>query len=278
MTDTLLPPLPARAARTGFAHPAPRRQAVSEAPQAIGLEAVWARHADEVRAAQRLRWRVFADELGACLSPPPGTPPGVDADAFDGHCEHLLVRTVATADMPSRVVGTYRVLTPAAARLVGRLYTETEFELTALAGWRHRLVELGRSCVDPAFRQGAVIMLLWASLASFMRDNRLEAAIGCASVPMHDGGHAAASLWRQLNTSHRAPPALQVRPRVPLPLAELRQDLDVAPPPLVKGYLRCGAVLLGEPAWDADFNVADLPMMLRLADLPPAYRRRFLGD
>jgi putative hemolysin len=242
----------------------------------IGLEAVWARHADEVRAAQRLRWRVFADELGARLSPPPGTPPGLDADAFDGHCEHLLVRTVATADTPSQVVGTYRVLTPAAARMVGRLYTETEFELTALAAARPRLLELGRSCVDPAFRQGGVIMMLWASLAAFMRDNGLDAAIGCASLPMHDGGHAAASLWHRLCTAHLAPEALQVRPRLPLPLAELRSDLAVEPPPLVKGYLRCGAMMLGAPAWDPEFNVADLPMMLQLADLPAVYRRRFL--
>lgn len=275
MHDTLLHRPAERAPR---ARTQPAGPVAAPALPAIGLEAVWARHADEVRAAQRLRWRVFADELGARLSPPPGTPPGHDVDAFDGHCEHLLVRTVATADRPSQVVGTYRVLTPAAARLVGRLYTETEFELSALHAWRPRLVELGRSCVDPAFRQGSVIMLLWSTLAGFMRDNRLDAAVGCASVPMRDGGHAAASLWQSLRADHLAPPALQVRPRVPLPLAELRTDLPVEPPPLVKGYLRCGAQLLGAPAWDADFHVADLPMMLQLANLPAVYRRRFLGD
>ena len=271
MHDTLHQRTFERASRARPDQPAPP---VLPTPS-IGLEAVWARHADEVRAAQRLRWRVFADELGARLSPPPGKPPGLDADAFDGHCEHLLVRTVATADTPSLVVGTYRVLTPAAAKMVGRLYTETEFELTALAAARPRLLELGRSCVDPAFRQGGVIMMLWASLATFMRDNGLDGAIGCASVPMHDGGHAAASLWQGLSATHLAPIEHRVTPRLPLPVHELDRTLKVEPPALVKGYLRCGAKLLGAPAWDPDFGVADLPLMLRLADLPAAYARRF---
>jgi putative hemolysin len=194
------------------------------------FETCWARHADEVRAAQRLRWRVFVDEMGAQLRPPPGAGPGVDADRFDPHCEHLLVRTLATANAPAQVVGTYRVLTPAAARMLGGLYTETEFNLTPLAALRPRMVELGRSCVDPAYRHGTVIMMLWSSLVDFMRRGRLDTAIGCASVAMHDSGHGAASLWRSLASRHLAAPALQVRPRLPLPLADLRQDLDPSPP------------------------------------------------
>jgi putative hemolysin len=102
--------------------------------------------------------------------------------------------------------------------------------------------------------------------------------VGCASVGMRDGGYAAASLWQQLRLSHLAPEGLQVRPHLPLPVEHLA--LDGAPaetPPLIKGYLRCGARVLGAPAWDPDFNTADLPMMMRLADLPARYRRHFLG-
>ncbi len=241
------------------------------------LEALWARHADEVRAAQRLRHRVFAEEMGARLSPPPGTPAGLDVDVYDRFCEHLLVRTAETDTQPAQVVGTYRVLTPAAARLVGGLYSETEFDLTRL---RHRLstaAELGRSCVDPDFRSGAVILLLWSTLAEFMNRNGLRVMVGCASVPMRDGGHAAASLWRQLQRTHLAPIECRVRPRLPLPVDELRSDLEVEPPALIKGYLRCGARVLGAPAWDPDFGTADLPLMLDLNDLPAAYRRRFIG-
>lgn len=241
------------------------------------LEVLWAREAEDVRAAQRLRWQVFADEMGARLRPPPGTPEGHDADMFDPFCEHLLVRSVATAHAPAQVVGTYRVLTPDAARLVGGLYSETEFDLTRLRPLRGQLAELGRSCVHPAWRSGAVILALWSSLAAFMHRNRLRVMIGCASVPIGDGGHAAASLWQRLQRAHLAPIEQRVHPRLPLPVDELRGDLDVEPPPLIKGYLACGAKVLGAPAWDPDFGTADLPMMLDLADLPAAYRRRFIG-
>jgi putative hemolysin len=107
--------------------------------------------------------------------------------------------------------------------------------------------------------------------------NRLSAMIGCASVPMHDGGHAAASLWERLRHGHLVPPQRRVVPHLPLPVDRLDRGREVDAPPLVKGYLRCGARLLGAPAWDPDFNVADLPMMLDLDDVPTAYRARFLG-
>jgi len=97
-------------------------------------------------------------------------------------------------------------------------------------------------------------------------------------VPMRDGGHAAASLWQRLRDTHLAPPSLQVRPWVPLPIEHLDRSLDVAPPSLIKGYLRLGAKLLGPPAWDPDFQTADLPMMVRLSELPGRYRRHFLGE
>jgi putative hemolysin len=242
----------------------------------VRLEAVWARHQDEVREAQRLRWQIFAEEMGARLQPPADAPAGHDIDVFDAYCEHLLVRTQPTDGEPPRVVGTYRVLTPAAARLVGGLYTDTEFDITRLRGLRHRMVELGRSCTDAQWRTGGVMMMLWSSLAMFMHRNGLDLMIGCASVPMRDGGHAAASLWRRLAATHLAPIEHQVRARLPLPVDELRSDLDVEPPPLIKGYLKCGARVLGAPAWDPDFGCADLPLMLNLADLPAPYRRRFL--
>lgn len=247
---------------------------------APALAARWARHDDEVRAAQRLRHEVFCGELGAVLQPPPGTPPGLDIDCFDAHCEHLLVVARAHRDAPEQVVGTYRVLTPAGARLAGGLYTETEFAFTAPDAWerlRPTLAELGRSCTAPGWRQGGVIMMLWTHLVQFMARNGLTHMLGCASVPMHDGGHAAASLWQQVQATHPCRPAQRVVPRLPLPLPQLRSDLHVEPPPLVKGYLGCGARVLGAPAWDPDFGCADLPMMLDLDELPSGYRRRFLG-
>jgi putative hemolysin len=243
----------------------------------VRLQAVWATQADEVREAQRLRHRVFAEEMGALLNSLPGTPPGLDVDAFDAHCEHLLVRTLESDDAPSRVVGTYRVLTPAAARRAGGLYSEREFELTGIDALRPRIAELGRSCTDAEFRNGGVILMLWAALAAFMLRNGLDITVGCASVTMHDGGHSAASLWNMLRAQYLAGPELVATPRLPLPIAQLRGNLKVEPPALIKGYLRCGGKVLGPPAWDPEFQTADLPMMMNLAQLPASYRRRFIG-
>jgi putative hemolysin len=239
-----------------------------------GLLVSWANHLDEVRAAQRLRYEVFSGEMGARLST---TLAGHDIDLFDNYCEHLLVRDAQTL----QVIGTYRVLTPAQARRVGSTYSDTEFDLTRLRTLRERMVELGRSCVHPDHRHGGVIMALWGALAEFMQRNQLDTMIGCASIPMlHNGvvsGDVAASIWEQLRTRYLAPIELHVRPRLPLPVEQLDCTLPVEPPALIKGYLRLGAKVLGAPAWDPDFNSADLPMLMRIADLPARYRRHFLG-
>ena len=252
----------------GSLHPRPDQQ--SAAVVAGGIEVSWARHLDEVREAQRLRYEVFAGEMGARL---PRTVPGHDVDLFDDYCEHLLVRDAASR----QVIGTYRVLTPVQAKRVGSTYSDTEFDLTRLRTLRDRMVELGRSCVHPDHRHGGVIMALWGALAEFMVRNQLDTMIGCASISMRDGGHVAASLWEQLRQTHLAPIDLQVRPRLPLPVEELDRHLNVEPPALIKGYLRVGAKVLGAPAWDPDFNTADLPMLMRIADLPARYRKHFLG-
>ena len=261
----------------GSPRPGRDRQFLAQRPDS-GMEVVWARHEDEVREAQRLRYRVFAGEMGARLQSPL---PGHDIDLFDDFCEHLLVRDTATQE----VVGTYRVLTPAQAKRIGSTYSDTEFDLTRLRSLRERMVETGRSCVHPDYRQGGVILALWGALAGFMQRNRLDTMVGCASIPLQHkgaqgiegGGHAAASIWRQVASRHLAPIEHQVRPRLPLPLEQFDGTLDVAPPALIQAYLRLGAKVLGPPAWDPDFNSADLPMMLRISDLPVRYRKHFLG-
>ena len=232
----------------------------------------WARHQDEVRAAQRLRYQVFAIEMGACL---PISVAGHDIDLFDDYCEHLLVRDEASGE----VIGTYRVLTPTQAKRAGGTYSDTEFDLTRLRGLRARMVELGRSCVHADHRSGGVILALWGALAEFMARNQLDTMIGCASIPMQVGGtscgQAAASIWRQVRQTHLAPIEHHVTPRLALPVDKLDDSLSIEPPALIRGYLRLGAKVLGPPAWDPDFNSADLPMMMRIADLPPRYLKLF---
>ena len=234
----------------------------------------WAQHQDEVRAAQRLRYQVFVIEMGATL---PITVPRHDIDLFDDYCEHLLVRDVST----SEVIGTYRVLTPTQAKRAGSTYSDTEFDLTRLRSLRARMVELGRSCVHVDHRHGGVILALWGALAEFMARNELDTMIGCASIPMQaagcNSGQAAASIWRQVRQTHLAPVEYHVTPRLALPVDKLDGSLNIEPPALIRGYLRLGAKVLGAPAWDPDFNSADLPMMMRIADLPPRYLKHFLA-
>ena len=238
-----------------------------------GITVQWARHLDEVRAAQKLRHDVFVNEMGARL---PVIVDGHDIDLFDDYCEHLLVKD----DDSGEVIGTYRLLTPTQARRLGSTYTDTEFDLTRLRSIRERMVELGRSCVHPEHRQGSVILALWGALAEFMHQNSLDIMIGCASVPMMVHGVAspqtAACIWHELRQTHLAGIEWQVRPRLPLPVDMPLDDVANEPPALIKGYLRLGAKVLGAPAWDPDFNTADLPMMMRLQDLPSRYRRHFL--
>jgi putative hemolysin len=244
-------------------------------PVRKAVEVTWARHQDEVREAQKLRFDVFGTEMGARLST---LVPGHDVDLFDDYCEHLLVKQPETG----QVIGTYRVLTPAQAKRVGSTYSDTEFDLTRLRDMRKRMVELGRSCVHPDHRHGGVVMALWGALFEFMDRNRLDTMIGCASIPMlHNGvvsGDVAASIWHQLRQTHLADIQYHVRPRLPLPVDELDHDLQIAPPALIRGYLKLGAKVLGAPAWDPDFNTADLPMMMRTTDLPARYRKHFFPD
>ena len=224
----------------------------------------------EIREAQRLRYTVFAEEMGARL---PSVLAGHDVDLYDPFCDHLLVRELGSGE----VVGTYRILPPDAAQCVGSYYSEQEFDLTRLNFLRPRMAELGRSCVHPAHRSGGVIARLWLGLADYMTRYGYDYLVGCASIGMADGGHVAASVYRQLTANHLAPIEWRATPRHRLPVESLDEGQTVVLPPLIKGYARLGAMVCGEPAWDPDFNTADLLMLLPLAQLNRSYARRFIG-
>ncbi len=235
-----------------------------------GLHISWASNSAEIKEAQRLRYKVFAEEMGAHLA---ANSDGLDIDDFDAYCDHLLIRDQETL----KVVGTYRVLPPHKAQEIGRLYSDSEFDLTRLNHLRPKMVELGRSCVHADYRSGAVIMALWSGLAQYMQKHGYEIMLGCASIPMGDGGHYAASLYNSLSNEQMAPVESHAFPKLPLPLEKLNGGLQVEPPPLIKGYLKLGAKICSAPAWDPDFNTADLLTMMRLSDINPRYAKHFLG-
>jgi putative hemolysin len=233
------------------------------------LIASLARCQDEVFEAQRLRHRIFEGEMGARV---PGRELGIDCDRFDPYCEHLLVRDSGSG----RVVGTYRILNGAMARRIGGFYSDQEFDLDRFGHLRDELVEVGRSCVHPAYRTGAAIALLWSGLTAYMATRGYRYVMGCASIGMADGGQVAAGVYQHVVRAHLSPPEYRVFPRCALPL-QAYGDLPNAPvPPLIKGYLRLGSYVCGAPAWDPDFNTADLLMMLPLARMDTRYARHFL--
>jgi putative hemolysin len=227
--------------------------------------------ADQVEAAQRLRHDVFAGELGARL---PGAADGRDIDVFDDYCDHLIVRE----DTTGTVVGTYRMLPPAAAERAGRRYADGEFDLNRLRPLRDQLVETGRSCVHPDHRGGAVVNLMWAGLARYLHLRNLRWLGGCASIPLDDGGEQAAGVWARVSAKHLSPPALRVVPRNPWLTPDTPAgDKSITLPPLLRGYLRLGSWVCGEPAYDPDFNCADLYVLFSMDRMDPRYRRHFLG-
>lgn len=249
-------------------------------PEHSTLQATWADSEADVRAAQALRFKVFVGELGAQL-PAEALKSRLDADRFDAFCDHLLVWATDPKDLDAReLVGTYRVLPPDAARRLGGLYADQEFDLTPLDPLRRRMIELGRACVHADWRSGGAILVLWSALGRYMVRREFETMVGCASVGLVDGGDFASALWATLRTSHLAAPQWQVTPHTPLATrAASTVSVPVplrAMPPLIKGYLRGGATVLGAPAYDASFHTADLPIMMRLQDLSPRYRAQFL--
>lgn len=245
------------------------------------MRAYWARGDADLREAQRLRRRVFGEGLGVRTEPGGETPHRRDVDVLDPVCEHLIVRAYDDERKPAgRVVATCRVLTPDAALHAGGLASDDAFDLSQLDTLRPQLAEVSRACVDPRDRQGTAFMMLWARLAEFMHDNRLRWLLASHDVPMRDGGHAAASLWHEIASTRRQhlPAERQVRPRRPLPIERLGQDLRVEPSPIVLGYLRCGATLVGPPAWNAQLGHAALPFLMDLRNPPPRARWADIDD
>jgi putative hemolysin len=246
------------------------------------------REEEQVRAAQRLRHDVFAVEQGARLAPGRAAEEGRDEDAFDAFCDHVMVRD----ERDGAIVGTYRMLAPQGAAAAGGLYSDTEFDLSALDDLRPRLVEVGRSCVHPEHRTGTVLSLVWGGMWRYLVLTGHRWLIGCASVPLSPEGALPGSVWSLVTRKHLAPEDRRVVPHRPAPIgtdgreegaAALRSAGGSRParhetPPLLRGYLRLGAQIAGPPALDPDFGVADLFVLLDHTTIDPRWRRHLLGE
>lgn len=240
-----------------------------QSPQNDGLQLRLATSKKDLKAVQRLRFKVFSEEMQAVF---PHASMGLDQDEYDAWCEHFMV----LGGPKQKVVGTYRLLTPEQALRLGRYYSESEFDLGPLEHIRHQMVEVGRSCIHPNYRQGSAIMLLWNGIANLMRLGGYRYLLGCASVSLRDDGVTAAKVWREAQRRKPQHPEVpQLIPHHRYPVERLQSDLPARIPPLIKGYLNLGAVLCGEPAWDPDFNTADFPVLLDITQMPARYKKHF---
>lgn len=237
--------------------------ALSDYRVIVTTDPVW------VRAAQRMRYEVFSTDYGATFD---ATAPGLDRDEFDAHCEHLIV----VHAISGAVVGTCRMLRPAAAAVAGGRYSARLFDLSAHASIDPSELEVGRLCVRPEHRNGSVISSIWAGILRHAERSGCRWLAGCQSIPLRDRGALAATTWNVIAKRYLAPPHLAVKPRVPWPAAAAARTEGKLPvPPLLRGYLRLGALVCGEPAHDPDFRSADLYVLLDIARGDRRYYSRY---
>jgi len=268
----------------------PVRKATSRKLGALGqLEISLTRNKRDLKRLQELRYQVFYEQGGAVADPAARTSRR-DQDDFDGICDHLMVvdRSRSNAiDGGSPVVGTYRLLRQDVAEKQRGFYSAEEFDLSGLLA-RHaglRFLELGRSCVLPAYRSRRTIELLWHGVWSYVRENQVDVMIGCASFESVD----AARLTRPLSFLHhfaRAPEpwCAAAHPSRRVEMNRMaKTEIDVKAtwrelPPLIKGYLRVGAFVGDGAVIDPRFGTTDVLIVLPVKAINARYINHFGVD
>ena len=260
--------------------------------QINGLEVRLAESKADIRRAQRLRYQVFYEEMAAS----PSVTAMIrrrDEDPYDAICDHLLVVDV-TKPPPGdvwprrhtpKVVGTYRLLRQEMAERGRGFYTQGEYDIAPLIAAQPRatrFLELGRSCVQEAYRTKRTVELLWHGLWTYVRENKIDVMIGCASFEGTDP-HAHAMALSLLHHQSLAPPAWRCRAHQALyqPMDLIPQDeINVkaalkAMPPLIKGYMRLGAYVGDGAVIDRQFGTTDVLIILPVANINPRYFGHF---
>jgi putative hemolysin len=240
-----------------------------------------ARTAEELDAAQALRYRVFYEELGA-QPDDAAAARSRDSDRYDAVADHLLVVDHDLGDGLDSVVGTYRLIRREAAEAIGRFYSADEYDISLIERFPGRVLELGRSCVDSAYRGRAAMQLLWRGIAAYVFTHNIDLMFGCASLPGTDVDALAAELT-YLHANHLAPADIRLRAlperyvdmrRMDVSEIDARQVL-VGLPPLIKGYLRLGGFVGDGAVVDHQFNTTDVAVVVQTDLVTGKYYRHF---
>lgn len=250
----------------------PVPNAVLPAVPCSTLTVRWARSKEDRLLAQKLRALAF----GFCPADTPDRDIVPESDRFDPYARHLIVVETGTG----RCVGTYRLLDWSGARKAGGFYTQTEFDIEPLSPFLHETLELGRSCVHPAYRTGGVIALLWGALARTLKSGNVRFLMGCASVDLTDPSLDPDRIWSYLRENEWSHSLENVTPHRPFPclFRTTEKSLPPALPPLLKGYLRLGARCIGNPSHDPLFRTADFPVWLPVDSMNDRYARHFFRE
>src|SRR5579863_1277727 len=237
--------------------------------------------AAEIDAVQALRFRVFYQEMGA-QADAATIATGRDRDAFDAVADHLLVVDHAIGPGPEGVIGTYRLIQREAAAKLGRFYSADEYDITPIESFPGRILELGRSCVDAAYRSRVAMQLLWRGIAAYVFHYQIDLMFGCASLHGTDPDALAPELT-YLNYNYLAPPAL--RPRaLPHRYVDMRRlmpnmldakRVQAQLPPLIKGYLRLGGFVGDGAVIDRQFNTIDVAVVVKTDLVTDKYYRHY---
>lgn len=250
--------------------------------RAGNLEVRLARGTDEILASQKLRYRVFYEEMRARPSPEMARERR-DSDGFDPHCDHLLVTDLSAGDDPADyVVGTYRLIRRCAAARHGGFYTAGEFDISRIESLTGEILELGRSCVARAHRNRPTMQLMWLGISAYVTHYNIGMMFGCASLAGTDVAAAAVPL-SYLHHYHLAPESF--RPRA-LPGRFIDMNLmakdDIDPrraitglPPLIKGYLRLGGFVGDGAVVDEEFNTIDVCILVKTDLVTEKYVRHY---
>jgi putative hemolysin len=250
---------------------------ISSGPLQVRL----ANGADDIDAAQALRYRIFYEKMGA--RPLPGMEQERrDRDRFDEICDHLLVLDHSRGSGLDAVVGTYRLIRREAAARLGAFYSAAEYDIAPLIAYPGEILELGRSCVDAGYRARPVMQLLWSGIAAYVFHYDIALMFGCASLPGVDPDALATPL-SYLYHHHLAPPALRTR-ALPDRYVDMRRR-DVAAldpmrtlaalPPLIKGYLRLGGFVGDGAVIDEQFNTTDVCIVVKTDLVTEKYSRHY---
>jgi L-ornithine Nalpha-acyltransferase len=245
------------------------------------LQVRLAESATDIDAAQALRYRIFYENLGAQPLPKMALSRR-DADHFDDGCDHLLVLDHSRGTVADAVVGTYRLIRRATAAQCGGFYSANEFDISPLVIHPGEILELGRSCVDSAYRQRPAMQLLWRGIAAYVFHYDIALMFGCASLPGTEPDALAIPL-SYLHHYHRAPPGLRPRARAERYVDMCRLDRRAinstravaALPPLIKGYLRLGGFVGEGAVIDEQFNTIDVCILVKTDLVTEKYSRHY---